>query len=213
MPTLAQIRTRIGQLAGEGNPSATARLATYDELIRFIIDDIRSRRQWSFDISTLTVSFNSSGVSTTTLTNFTIGCLLDARKINTGDQNDNVYKYIDPWESDKYISTDYPIWVTGNDVDGWKLNIKDADSRDLQISYVLTETALTGSTDQTRIPTNPIALGVYAYLLKSDDSEVVIDRELGAYENEITKLARKDDRYPKRAQSYSEVNGYCIGDV
>mgnify|MGYP001500605370 CR=1 FL=1 len=213
MPTLLQIRNRVGQMAGEGNPSATARLATIDELTRSVIEDIRDRQEWSFDRGTLNVSFGSNGVSTTTLTNFAMGCLLDARKINAGDSNDNVYTLIDPWETDKYSSSDYPIWITGNDVDGWKLNIKDTDSRTLQISYVLTETALTNSTDQTRIPLRPISLGVYAFLLKSDDSETIIDRELKDYENAINILKKKDDRYPKRANPAGLSTGYSIGDI
>jgi hypothetical protein len=213
MPLLSAIRSRLSQKNGEGNVSDSTRLSTYDELIRETIDDIRSRQPWSFDNTTLNVVFNSSGVSTTTLTNFTIGCLLDARKVNTGTDDDNVYSLIDSWEADKYSTSDYPIWVTGNDVDGWELNIKDTDSRTLQISYVQLEDALTNPTDETRIPINVIVKGAYALLRRSDNYEAQTDRERADYEDEITKLKKKEDRYPKRAISRSENENYAIGDV
>jgi len=213
MTNLSSIRTRLGITNGEGNVSDVSRLATYDELIRTTIDDIRSRQGWSFDLTSLNVAFNSSGVSTTTLTNFTIGSFLDARKVNSGTGDDDVYSLISPWESDKFNSNDYPIWLTGNDVDTWKLNIKDTDSRTLTVSYVAEETALIAGVDTTRIPINAIVFGAYALLLKTDDNEIDNTRELNTYENEILKLKRKDDRYFKRAMSPSELTNYSIGDV
>lgn len=210
MANLADIRKLLGTINGEGAVSDVSRLATYDSLINLIIEDIRSRQPWGFDNTTLNVAFNSSGVSTTTLTDFTIGCLLDARKVNAGNGDDGVYSLVDPWMVDKYSTSNYPIWVTGNDVDGWKLNIKDTDSRTLQISYVKEEDALVGETNKTRIPSNPIVLGAYALLRRADNYEANTDKEEMKYENEITKLKKKEDRYPKKANSNTD---YAIGDI
>lgn len=213
MATLANIRTRLGIRLGEGNVSDTTRLQTFDEIIRSVIEDVRSRKQWEFDQTTLNVSFNSSGVSTITLTNFDFGSFQDLREVNSGENDDYVYTLIDIADKDKYnIDSDYPVWITGNDVDGWKLNILETDSPTLQLTYTYAdETALTGSTDETRVPLNVIVAGAYAYIKKVDDDEYNNRDDLAAYENEITKLKIKYDRHPKDIQAPTEKAGYSIG--
>jgi len=212
MPTLTQIQNTIAGLNGEGSVSDTTRLATYNSLINLIIEDIRSRRTWSFDQSILDVSFDSSGVSTTTLTDFSIGSFLDLREIITG--NDNVYSLIESFEKDQFNVNDHPVWITGNDVDGYKLNTLDTDSPTLQLTYSLgDETALVNGTDETRVPLLPVSLGSYARLRRSDNYEADITREINDYEDSINKLRKQDDRYPHKIVAPTERSNYSIGQV
>jgi hypothetical protein len=81
------------------------------------------------------------------------------------------------------------IWVDGNEVDGYTLNIKETTAPTLSVTYFRKADVLSASTDTTYIPyVNAIAKLAYAFLVKNDDLDRNNSKELGDAENEIGKL-------------------------
>lgn len=216
--TLSDVRNLLGSLNGEDSPATST---TRDRFINAIIKDITSRRQWRWRKTFLNVAFNASGVSTTTLTSWAEDSLNNrenlVREVVSGQENDVIYTVIDEADKDNYGPGDNVVWVEGNEVDGFTLNIHETDSPTLRVGYYAGATALSSAGDTTRVPRDlPIAKGAYALLRVADDPDYNNASELREYENEIRLLQSLENRgtgKPRRFIGASERGGYHLGQV
>ncbi len=214
--TLTRIRNLLASLNGEDSaPSSTSR----DRFINEIIRDVTTREQWSWRRKSTTLSFASDGTASAPA-DFVEDSLGDLREIATGVGNDNLYKLTGEEYRDNYnANSNYAVWVTGNNVDGFTFRTSETDSpTGTLIYYAGFVTDLADGADTTYVPNAlVIAKGAYALLRRFDDPDVDITTELIEYEAEVGKLRVQYTRgvrgRPPRLISKSEREGYYIGKV
>lgn len=117
--------------------------------------------------STNATTYNFSGTTQALPDDF--GHIKEVREVVAGTETDNVYS------EGTYANQDDPesifrCWVTGNDVDGYTLNINQTDNPSLKVTYKLKAETLTNNSDTTRIPRSmPIARGALAFMQEAED--------------------------------------------
>jgi hypothetical protein len=126
----------------------------------------------------------------------------------------NVFEQISYSDQSKYEADAYVYWVTGNQVDGFKINTNQ-DLASVDVSYATQCVNLSALADQCPIPlTEPVVKGALVYIRKSENPMADTQSEELEYEKAISKLNRIDMQgNPKRRMiSLSETRNRRLGE-
>lgn len=141
------------------------------------------------------------------------GHIIEVREIIAGTDTDVVYEERTSADQDAGTS-EYISWTTGNEEDGYVLNINQTDNPTLKVTYKCAPETLTNNSDTTRIPRSmPIARGALAYMQEAEDPYRDTSDAWAKYERSKIDLIRltAHQEPPKKFFTRSQYSSKPIG--
>ena len=206
---LQDILEDLNYLMGDTSVPSTG-IDNQKRFINRINEKIYDYHKWSWAASA--TNYQMSGTSQVLPDNFL--SVDEVREPVAGEENDNIYQIVDEKMKDSSI-TDYIAWITGNEVDGYYLNINQTDNPLLTFKYQTKAVDMTGTSDNTDCPRSmPIARGALALMQEAEDPYRDTTDAWAKFQRELDDLVRMDIRTspPKKFYNLYEKNARHLGE-
>lgn len=207
--TLQRILEDLNYLLGDTSVPSTG-IDNQKRFINNIDEKIYDYHDWNWGKPTTT--YTMSGTTQALESDFVE--LIEVRERIAGSENDNIYKIVD--EDMKDTSTDeYICWTTGNEVDGYTLNINQTDNPTLEVKYQIKHVDMTTTASTTKCPRSmPIARGALALMQEAEDPYRDTTDAWAKFQRELDDLVRFDVRTKPAKKFYDkyEANNQHMGE-
>lgn len=212
---LDDVQTKLAFLLGEQSaPASTA--SDYASRTSFIQSALeRAYRAYDFPFNKLIATVQLSGGVATLPTTVAQDSVLDVRIINSGSNDDNVFKPVDYEEQDKYNSGSYIYWLTGYE-GAYTLNTKETTNDGiLTIRYTTTVPVINASVATPFPSAMALARGALIYYRQAEDPQADIGQEEALFQAELEDIIAQYNRSrpQRRMVSRHEAMDSYIGDL